>query len=64
MMLRADLKSEGAQHTIEMGSSGLAQLPCLPIHDQQEIAPGHESEEIQKLSEFGEGRISSRDRDC
>ena len=57
---RANLKS----CRMEMGSSGLPRLSCLSILDQQAIVPGHGSEEIQKLSELGGGRISSRDGDC
>ena len=49
---------------MEMGSSGLARLPYLSIHDQQAIVQGHRGEEIQKLSKLGGGRMSSRGEDC
>ena len=37
---------------IEMGSSSLPQLSCLPIHYQQAFIPGYGGEKIQKLSKL------------
>lgn len=51
---------------MEIGSTGLAQLPCFSIYEQQAFALGlgHGDEILQKLSKSDGDRMLSQGGDC